>query len=239
MEIIPAIDLRDGRCVRLYQGDYSRETVFSEEPVKMALRWQSMGARRMHIVDLDGAASGKPENIKTVSAMVKELSIPVQLGGGIRDQDTVKTLLGMGIDRLILGTIAVEKEDLVKKLCRLYGQRLIVSIDARDGLVSTHGWLKNTGTRAIDLARGMKKAGVLRIMYTDIKKDGTLTEPSFDAIAELVQDVGLPVIAAGGISSMRDLEKLAQIGAEGAIVGRAIYTGDLDLGEALKQIQNV
>ncbi len=239
MEIIPAIDLRDGRCVRLYQGDYSRETVFSEEPVKVALRWQSMGARRMHIVDLDGAASGKPENIKTVSAMVKELSIPVQLGGGIRDEATVKMLLDMGVDRLILGTIAVEKEDLVKKLCRLYGQRLIVSIDARDGLVSTHGWLKNTGTRAIDLARGMKKAGVLRIMYTDIKKDGTLTEPSFDAIAELVQDVGLPVIAAGGISSMRDLEKLAQIGAEGAIVGRAIYTGDLDLGEALKQIQNV
>src|SRR4030042_2197987 len=125
MEIIPAIDLRGGRCVRLYQGDYSRETVFSEEPVKVALRWQSMGARRMHIVDLDGAASGKPENIKTVSAMVKELSIPVQLGGGIRDEATVKMLLDMGVDRLILGTIAVEKEDLVKKLCLLYGQHLI------------------------------------------------------------------------------------------------------------------
>jgi phosphoribosylformimino-5-aminoimidazole carboxamide ribotide isomerase len=239
MEIIPAIDLRGGRCVRLYQGDYSRETVFSGEPLKVALRWQSMGARRLHIVDLDGAASGKPENIKAVSAILKKLSIPVQLGGGIRDEDTVKMLLDLGIDRLILGTIAAEKEDLVKQLCLLYGQHLMVSIDARDGLVSTHGWLKNTGTRAIDLARGMKKAGVPRIMYTDIKKDGTLTEPSFDAIAELVQEVGLPVISAGGISSLRDLERLASIGAEGAIVGRAIYTGDLDLAQALKQIQNV
>lgn len=237
MDIIPAIDLKGGRCVRLYQGDYSRETVFSEEPVKIALKWQSVGAPRLHIVDLDGAASGKPENIKVVSAILQAVRVPVQLGGGIRDEKTIQTLLDIGVDRLILGTIAVEDRDLLEKLSRIYGSHLLVSIDARDGLVSTHGWVRDTGTRAIEMAMEMKKAGIQRIMYTDIKKDGTLTEPSFDAIAELIEAIGIPVIAAGGISCLSDLEMLAHIGAEGAIVGRAIYTGNLDLELALRTIR--
>ena len=233
MEIIPAIDLKNGKCVRLYQGDYNKETIFSENPVEVAVKWQSLGAKRLHIVDLDGAASGKPENLDVVAKIVKKISVPIQLGGGIRDEKTVHTLIKAGVKRLIIGTVAVEQPDLIRSLCQKYGGAIMVSIDARDGLVATHGWLKESDVKAIDLAFEMKKLGVHRLLYTDIKRDGTLTEPAYDSIADLIETVKIPVIAAGGISKLEHLKKLAIVGAEGAVIGRALYTGDIDLEAAL------
>ena len=233
MEIIPAIDLRGGKCVRLYQGDYNQQTVFSDDPVAVALNWKSLGAERLHIVDLDGAASGELRNLTIIEAIVKQTGVPVQLGGGIRNEDTVQKLTDIGVKRIILGTVAIEQPDLVKSLCETYGDSIIVGIDARDGLVATHGWLKDTGVTAIELGQQMAQMGVRRILYTDIKRDGTLTEPGYQAIAELIAGLGLPVIAAGGISALSHLRKLKELGAEGAILGKALYTGNINLGEAL------
>lgn len=239
MEIIPAIDLKNGKCVRLYQGDYDLETVFSDDPVGVALKWESMGAGRIHLVDLDGAASGKPQNLKTVEMIIRQIKIPVQLGGGIREASTVKLLLGTGVSRVILGTVAIEQAELVRELCQTYGEAIMVSIDARDGYVATHGWLKPTKIEATELAGQMKDRGVHRIMYTDIKRDGTLTEPAYASIAELIRILKIPVVAAGGISRLSHLKRLARIGAEAAIVGRALYTGDIDLQEALNKVKNL
>ena len=233
MDVIPAIDIIGGRCVRLYQGDYTRETVFSENPVEVALKWKSCGATRLHIVDLDGAATGKLHNLNIIQEIVKQSGLSVQLGGGIRDETTVERLVVIGIKRIILGTIAIEHPDIIKKLCRKYSESIIVGIDARDGFVATHGWQKDTAVTALELGRKMADIGIQRILYTDIKRDGTLTEPGFDAISELVSNVGLPVIAAGGISALSHLKKLREIGVEGAIIGKALYTNDIDLKEAL------
>ena len=233
MEIIPAVDIKGGKCVRLYQGDYRQETVFSEDPVAVALEWRAQGASRLHLVDLDGAVSGEPRNIAVVEAIVKRVSLPVQLGGGIRDETTVARLLEVGINRVILGTVAVEKPKLVERLCRKYGDAIIVGIDTRDGYVATHGWEKGTEVTALEMGKSMADVGVRRLIYTDIKRDGTLTEPGFEAIAEMVKGVNLPIIAAAGISALDHLRKLASLGVEGAIVGRALYTGDVILREAL------
>jgi phosphoribosylformimino-5-aminoimidazole carboxamide ribotide isomerase len=233
MEIIPAVDIKNGKCVRLYQGDYNRETVFSEDPVAVALNWQAQGAGRLHLVDLDGAAGGKLLNIAVVEAVVRQVSLPVQLGGGIRDEAMVAKLLAIGVNRVILGTAAVENSKLVERLCQKYGEAIVVGIDARDGRVATHGWVKRTEIKALELGLQMAVVGVKRIIYTDIKRDGTLTEPGFEAIAEMVKGVNLPVIAAGGISALGHLRKLKELGVEGAIVGKALYTGDIDLKEAL------
>ena len=233
MEVIPAVDIKDGKCVRLYQGDYNQETVFSEDPVAVALSWRAQGAGRLHVVDLDGAASGKPRNIAVVEAIVKQVGLPVQLGGGIRDEATVEKLLDIGINRVILGTAAVEDLGLVKALCKKYGEAIVVGIDARDGSVATHGWRKGTEVSALALGQRVVATGVRRLIYTDIKRDGTLTEPGFEAIGEMVKGVNLPVIAAGGISALSHLRKLKELGVEGAIVGKALYTGDINLREAL------
>jgi len=233
MQVIPAVDIKGGKCVRLYQGDYNQETVFGEDPVAMALKWQAQGARRLHIVDLDGAASGEPKNIDIIETIVKQTGLPVQLGGGIRDEVTVAKLLDIGIQRVILGTTAIEQPGLVQKLCQKYSQAIIAGIDVRDGFVATHGWKKNTQVTALDLAQQMATLGVPRILYTDIKRDGTLTEPNYLAISQLMDKVKLPVIAAGGISALSHLKKLKEIGVEGAIVGKALYTGNINLKEAL------
>jgi phosphoribosylformimino-5-aminoimidazole carboxamide ribotide isomerase len=233
MEIIPAIDLKSGKCVRLYQGDYTRETIFSEDPLAVALKWQSLGAKRLHLIDLDGAASGKPENIKVIKKIVNRIDIPVQLGGGIRDAITVNKMLKIGINRVIMGTTAFKQPELMEQLSRKYGEAIIVSIDARDGLVAIGGWLESTSTNEIDLAQQMKSLGVKRILYTDIKRDGTLTEPAYASIRKLIDTTKLLLIAAGGISRLEHLIKLADIGAEGAVIGRALYTGDIDLKKAL------
>ncbi|MEW6143145.1 MAG: 1-(5-phosphoribosyl)-5-[(5-phosphoribosylamino)methylideneamino]imidazole-4-carboxamide isomerase [Chloroflexota bacterium] len=233
MEVIPAIDIRNGRCVRLYQGDYDRETVYSEDPVEMALRWESQGAPRLHLVDLDGAVRGRPVNLKTVEAIVRAVRVPVQIGGGIRTKATAEEMLSLGVKRVILGTAAVEDPALVKELCAKYGEAIIVGIDARDGKVATRGWVGASGVSTEELAGRMVEAGVKRIIYTDISRDGTLTEPNFAAIGRLVKSVKAAVIASGGVSSAEHVRKLAPLGVEGVIIGRALYTGDVKLKEAL------
>lgn len=233
MEIIPAIDLKGDRCVRLYQGDYSQETVFSDNPVGVALHWQSLGASRLHLVDLDGAAKGELHHLKTISGVVQAVKIPVQVGGGIRQLRTMEQLREVGVERVILGTAAVENPNLVKEACRRLGEVIIVGIDTRDGYIATRGWQQKTTLSALALIGKMAKLGVKRFIYTDITRDGTLTEPNFEAIAELVIKTSLPIIASGGISSLSHLQRLSQLGVEGAIVGRALYTGDIQLAEAL------
>jgi phosphoribosylformimino-5-aminoimidazole carboxamide ribotide isomerase len=229
--------LRNGKCVRLYQGDYNRETVFFDDPLDVALKWQSMGAPRLHIVDLDGAASGEIRNLDVIRNIAKAMLIPVQIGGGIRDKETVQALLKAGIDRVILGTAAAEDPRLVIDVCRRFRESIIVSIDARDGFVATRGWVKETNLTAIGLARSMAQSGVIRFIYTDINRDGTLTEPNFTAIHEMIDTIRLPVIAAGGISSLQHLKMLQKLGAEGAIVGKALYTGDINLKKALTIVE--
>lgn len=236
MEVIPAIDLKGGKCVRLYQGDYSRETVFSEEPTEIARRWQSLGARRLHIVDLDGAAKGELCHVSLIEEIVQSVHIPLQLGGGLRRIEAIAQALELGVARAILGTAAIEDRALIQEACHRFGSRIIVSIDARDGYVATHGWQERTAVTAIELVQRMASLGVERFIYTDIARDGTLTEPNFDAVAELVAKTSLPIVAAGGIASLEHLKRLSRIGVEGAIVGRALYTGDIDLKQALANI---
>jgi phosphoribosylformimino-5-aminoimidazole carboxamide ribotide isomerase len=233
MEILPAIDLKGGKCVRLYQGDYTQETVFSEDPVAMARQWQAQGARKLHVIDLDGAASGQPKNLSIIEAIVKQTGLPVQLGGGIRDEATVKKLLDIGIQRVILGTVAIETPGLVKELCHKFSQAIIVGIDARDGFVATRGWKQDTTVTVLKLAQDMVRLGAQRILYTDIKRDGTLTEPNYQVITNLLNKVKLHIIAAGGISAISHLQELKKLGVEGAVIGKALYTGNISLREAL------
>jgi phosphoribosylformimino-5-aminoimidazole carboxamide ribotide isomerase len=206
---------------------------FSDDPLDVALKWQAVGAPRLHIVDLDGAAQGELSNLEVISHIAQVLLIPAQLGGGIRDLDTIKQVLQMGIERVILGTAAVENPEMVKEACRKYNDYIIVSIDARDGKVATWGWQKETKWTTVEFAQYLVGLGVRRFIYTDIVRDGTLTEPNFTAISELIHAVRVPVIAAGGISSVLHLKMLKQLGAEGAIIGKALYTGDINLKEAL------
>jgi len=236
IEIIPSIDLRGGNCVRLYQGDYDNETVFSEDPVEVALKWQSMGAPRLHIVDLDGAASGEPGNMDIINKLAVAMLIPTQVGGGIRHLGTIEQLLKTGIERVILGTAAVEEPRLVQEACSRFGDAIIIGIDTREGRVATHGWRLEMDLEAVEFARAMVKLGAKRFIYTDISRDGTLTEPNFAALTELVDAIRLPVIAAGGISSILNLKMLKSLGAEGAIVGKALYTGDINLKQALEAL---
>jgi phosphoribosylformimino-5-aminoimidazole carboxamide ribotide isomerase len=233
MEIIPAIDIRGGKCVRLYQGDYNQETVFNEDPVTAALTWYSQGARWLHIVDLDGAVAGEPQNIEVVEEIIKESDLLIELGGGIRQEEVAEKLLRQGVRRIILGTAAIENRGLIKKLCQQFKEAIAVSLDARDGKIAIHGWQKDTVVEVPQLSREMVDAGVRRFIYTDIKKDGTLTEPNFDMINRLLAEANVPIIAAGGISMLEHLRRLKELGVEGAIIGKALYTGDIDLGEAI------
>jgi phosphoribosylformimino-5-aminoimidazole carboxamide ribotide isomerase len=233
MEIIPAIDIRGGRCVRLYQGDYNRETVFDEDPVTAALTWYSQGARWLHIIDLDGAIAGELKNMKVVEQIMKETGLLIELGGGIRQQEVARRLLGQGVSRIILGTAAIENRKLVEKLCLQFGESIVVSLDARDGKIAIRGWQKNTVAEVLQLSREMVDAGARRLIYTDIKRDGTLTEPNFDMISRLLAEANVPVIVAGGISTPEHLRRLKQLGAEGAIIGKALYTGNINLTEAI------
>ncbi len=235
MEVIPSIDLKAGRCVRLYQGDYQRETVFSDDPIAVAQSWQDQGAVRLHLVDLDGALAGSPANFKAISAIVCRLTIPVQVGGGIRDSDSARRVMDAGAARLVIGTAAVEDPSLVERLCQDYGnERVIVALDARNGMVSIKGWVEQTSAAATDLARQMAGMGVVRVLYTDISRDGTMTEPNFDANEELVRTSGLAVLASGGIASLDHIHRLSATGVEGGIIGRAFYDGTLDLREAME-----
>ena len=237
MEVIPAIDLKDGRCVRLYQGDYSQEQVFSDDPVEVALRWEELGAPRLHIVDLDGAATGQPGNLEVIGAIAAQATVPLQVGGGVRDLETATRLVEMGASRVVLGTIAVEEPALVTvALERLGPEAVVVSVDARNGQVALRGWREQSQVSALALLQEMTLLGVGRFIYTDIAQDGTLTEPNFSALAELLPLVSRPLVVAGGISSLAHLHWLAELGAEGAIVGMALYTGAIDLPQALQSL---
>ena len=236
IEIIPAVDIKGGKCVRLYQGDYNQVTQFSDDPLDVALKWQAMGASRLHIVDLDGAASGESGNMDIIQNIASAMLIPTQLGGGMRDIDTIQKILTMGIERVILGTVAVENPELVEAACKRFNDYIIVSIDARDGFVATRGWVQETTLTTVKFAQNMANLGVRRFIYTDIIRDGTLTEPNFSAISELVHSTKLPVIAAGGVTSILHLKMLKQLGVEGAIIGKALYTGDIKLKEAITEI---
>ena len=237
MDVIPAIDLINGKCVRLFQGDYNQKTVYSDDPAAVARRWQEAGAEMLHIVDLDGAAAGQPQNLPAIESILKETGLSVELGGGIRDEATIARLLEMGIERVILGTIALEQPELTEKLCRKFGGAIVIGIDARDGFVATHGWKKESTVKAVDLAQEMAAKGMRRILYTDIKRDGTLTKPGYEAISVLVRSLTVPVVAAGGIAKLKHLVKLKELGVEGAVVGKALYTGDVDLKEAVEALK--
>jgi len=212
------------------------ETIFSDEPVDVALQWQSLGAPRLHIVDLDGAASGNLYNLDIITEIASSLLLPTQLGGGIRQLQTIEQLFKAGIERIVLGTAAVEDPELVEEACSRFSESIIIGIDAREGHIATHGWQQQTELEVVEFANSMAKLGVGRFIYTDISRDGTLTEPNFTAIAELIEEIRLPIIAAGGISSLTHLKILKKLGAEGAIVGKALYTGDINLKQALHTI---
>lgn len=236
MDIIPAIDLLDGKCVRLYQGDYDQSQIFSDNPLEIALQWQAEGASRLHLVDLDGAKQGKPVNLEVIAKIVSALHIPVQVGGGLRNAESITQLLKLGVDRVIIGTIAVENPELVAQWCQQFPQRIIVGIDARNGQVATRGWLETSTLSAVTLAQNMAQQGASAIIYTDIQRDGTLAGPNLPALRELTESISIPVIASGGVSSLQDLLQLLvlePLGVTGAIVGKAIYTGHLNLKEAV------
>ncbi|MEP2640521.1 1-(5-phosphoribosyl)-5-[(5-phosphoribosylamino)methylideneamino]imidazole-4-carboxamide isomerase [Roseobacter sp.] len=235
MILYPAIDLKDGQAVRLLHGDMDRATVFSDDPAAQARDFVAAGCSWLHLVDLNGAFAGAPVNAAPVEAILKECSVPVQLGGGIRDMATIETWLEKGLHRVILGTVAVENPDLVREAARTFPGHVAVGIDARNGYVATKGWAEETDIQVTDLAKSFEDAGVSAIIYTDILRDGAMGGPNIEATAELAQAVSIPVIASGGVSSLDDLIALRDCGAElnGAISGRALYDGAIDLKEAL------
>jgi len=237
MLLIPAIDLKDGQCVRLKQGDMDQSTVFSEDPAAMARNWVDKGARRLHLVDLNGAFAGKPQNLPAIKAILQAVGdeIPVQLGGGIRDLDTIERYLDAGLRYVIIGTAAVKNPGFLKDACTAFGGHVIVGLDAKDGKVATDGWSKLTGHEVIDLAKKFEDWGVESIVYTDIGRDGMLSGINIEATVKLAQALSIPVIASGGLSGMADIEALCAVkdeGVEGVIAGRAIYSGDLDFAAA-------
>jgi len=242
MEIIPAIDIRAGRCVRLDQGDYDRETVFADDPIEMASRWRAAGATRLHVVDLDGAREGGPRNEDVIRRLISSVDIPVQVGGGMRDVAVIGRYAKAGADRVAIGTAAIKDQTMLVNAIGIFGERIFVGVDARDGLVATEGWRETSQVRALDLIEQMSGFGVRRIFYTDITSDGMLRGPNFPALHEVVEHaLGLPspmaVIASGGVSSVDHIRRLKLIGVEGAIVGKALYTGDLDLQAAIAASQ--
>jgi phosphoribosylformimino-5-aminoimidazole carboxamide ribotide isomerase len=237
MEVIPAVDIRGGRCVRLYQGDYDRETVFSEDPVAVALHWERLGAPRLHVVDLDGARAGWPVSNRVIEELLSAVEIPVQVAGGIRQPDVISRYLEMGADRVVLGTAAVHDQPLVSKACAMFREAVVVAVDARRGRVATAGWREASGETPEGLMRRLAELDVPRFIFTDIGRDGTMRGPNFAAIGRLVRAFRTPVIASGGVSTAEHLRRLAKLGVEGAIVGRALYDGGLELEEALTAAQ--
>ena len=236
MLIIPAIDLKEGKCVRLEQGLMDKATVYSDDPATTARHWESQGAEILHVVDLDGAFAGVPKNLDAIKAIRAAIKIPIEVGGGIRDMATIKTLVSIGIDRIILGTAAIENPAFVQEACNAFPGKIIVGIDARDGMVAIKGWAEVTKVQAIDLAKQMQEHGVIAVIYTDIKRDGMLSGPNIEATQALARALHIPVIASGGVHTMKDIENLLVIrysGVSGVITGKAIYSGSLDLKEAI------
>ena len=236
MIIFPAIDIRGGKCVRLFKGDFAQETVFGDKPEEMAAKWQAQGGKFLHLVDLDGALAGKSQNLDTIKKIIAAVDIPVELGGGIRTMENIDEVLALGVRRVILGSVAVKNPELVKEACSKYGDRIVVGIDAKDGIVAVDGWGVSGNVDAVELAKKMAEAGVKTIIYTDISRDGTLSGVNVEATARLARESGINVVASGGVSSIEDIKALLPYekdGIEGVIVGKSIYTGSLDLKEAI------
>jgi phosphoribosylformimino-5-aminoimidazole carboxamide ribotide isomerase len=236
MLIIPAVDIRAGRCVRLLHGELEKETVYYGDPLEAALRWEQEGAGRLHLVDLDGAFAGEMRNAAVIERVVRAVNIPVQVGGGIRDTATAGDLLARGVERVILGTTAVTNPEVVGELCERHPGRIMVGIDARNGVVAIRGWVEDSALNAVDLARSMARIGVCEIVYTDIHRDGALTGPNLEALREMAESLDIDVIASGGVSSLADIKNLLALevlGVTGVITGQALYTGRLDLKAAL------
>ncbi|SDG51730.1 1-(5-phosphoribosyl)-5-[(5-phosphoribosylamino)methylideneamino] imidazole-4-carboxamide isomerase [Selenomonas sp. GACV-9] len=237
MLIFPAIDIRGGKCVRLLKGDFAQETVFSDKPAQMAKQWEAQGAQFLHLVDLDGALAGKSCNLATVKEILAAVTIPVELGGGIRTMENIDEVLALGVRRVILGSVAVKNPALVKEACAKYGDRIVVGIDAKDGIVAVDGWGVSGDVDVTTLAKEMKKAGVKTIIYTDISRDGTLEGVNVEATAKLARESGVNIVASGGVKSTADIEALKPYekdGIEGVIVGKSIYMGTLDLQQAIE-----
>lgn len=237
LQLIPAIDLKDGRCVRLRQGDLADATIFSDQPAAMASQWIAQGARRLHVVDLNGAVAGRPKNEPALREIIKAAGdIPVQVGGGIRDLETIERMLDDGVSYAVIGTAAVKNPGLLKDACAAFMGHIIVSIDAKDGRVATDGWSKLSGHEVVDLARKFEDDGVEAILYTDIGRDGMLTGVNLEATVRLAQSVRIPIIASGGVAGIEDIKQLCAVepeGVMGAILGRALYEGRLDFAQAL------
>ena len=234
MIIFPAIDMKDGKCVRLEQGLFDKVTVFGEDPVEMAKKWEREGGEFLHLVDLDGAKDGVPKNLEIIKDICKNINIPIQLGGGIRNKETVKILLDAGVTRVIVGTMAINDMELLKELVDEYGEKIVVSIDAKDGLVAVDGWVNVSEVDSVELVRELDKIGVKTIVYTDIAKDGMMEGPNFDIYKTLAENTNIDVIASGGVSTIDNLKKLKKMEMYGAIIGRALYTGDIKLKDALE-----
>ena len=236
MIIYPAIDIRGGRCVRLTEGRFDAETVFADDPAEMALKWAGMGAEFLHLVDLDGALAGEGKNVPVIERILQSVNIPVQLGGGIRNLETIEKLLALGVTRLILGSAAVKNPQLVEEACKKYPGHIAVGIDAKNGEVAIEGWGKGSGVAATELAKQMAAYGVETIIYTDISRDGMLSGVNVEATAALARACGVPIIASGGVASIEDIRRVKAVeadGVQGCIIGKAIYTGAVDLKEAL------
>lgn len=239
MIIYPAIDIKGGQCVRLMQGRFDEVTSYGNDPVEMAKKWEATGASWLHVVDLDGARSGQSVNRQVIGGIAKALKIPVQTGGGIREMSDIEELLHAGLSRVILGTSAVRHPELVKAAVKEYGKHIVVGIDAKDGYVAIDGWENTSSFTAVDFAKEMQSFGVATIVYTDIATDGMLQGPNLTALKEMREAVGMDIIASGGVGSVLDLKNLKGIGVAGAITGKAIYTGAIDLAQALKEVAEV
>lgn len=233
MIIYPAIDIINGKCVRLQQGSYSEVTVFGDNPVEMALKWESQGAQFLHVVDLDAARSGNTENHEVIKLIARTLKIPVQVGGGIRSLETIENLILGGLDRVILGTSAVNNQDILKAALMEYKEKIVVGIDAKDGMVAIHGWEQTSNLTAVAFAKKVEELGAKTVIYTDISRDGMLKGPNLAAMNEMAKAVGIDIIASGGVSCLKDIVDLKTTGVSGVIVGKALYTGDLELKAAI------
>lgn len=236
MLIIPAIDIREGQVVRLVQGNFDQETVYSHDPLEVARRWKEEGAEFLHIVDLDGAREGKPRNLKWVEKIAQQVSTPIQMGGGIRSLEVIEEVFKRGVQRVVMGTEAVESPDLIREACEEYGEKIAVGIDAQDGLVAIRGWTSSTSRKAVTLARRMEGLGVRTIIFTDIKSDGMLNGPNVRGLKELLEATSVSLIASGGVSNLDDVKKLKELekdGLQGVIIGKALYTGGVNLKEAI------
>ena len=237
MILYPAIDIRGGRCVRLIEGDFDRETTYDSDPSSAARRWVEAGANWLHVVDLDGAVEGRPVNREAIAQIRASVDVPIQLGGGLRHLTDLEDALGGGIDRAILGTVALRDPELVISAVARWGNRIAVALDARDGRLATDGWLGQTDSSAIEVAQRLAQRGVRHFIYTDIRRDGTLSGPNIEALGELVKKIDADVIASGGIASLEDIKAARATGVTGAIIGRALYDGRVNLGDALALFQ--